>query len=76
MSDWSKPGSTTAARPIDSFQDGRGKWVTGSDKQEQATNAEYNHRIVRILCACDRIQELTYELRRYRWDIIGRSEVR
>lgn len=76
MSDRTKPVSTTAARPIDSLQDGRGKWISGSDKHQQATNVEYNRRIVRILCACDRIQELIYELRRYRWDIIGLSEVR
>ena len=32
--------------------------------------------MVRSLHACGKVQELTCELRRYRWDILGLAEVR
>ena len=73
-----RPGLTTTARPIDSFQDGRDKSTTGvkntiSLANRNTTIGTWN---VRTLNACGKIYELTHELKRYRWDVIGLAEVR
>ena len=60
MPDWSSPRCTMATCPIDSLQDGHDKWITWN---------------THTLYACSRIQELTHELKYYRWGI-GLSEVR
>ena len=78
MPDRSGPGSTTTARPIDSLQDGSDKCATGATTTIKlptrgTTIGTWN---VRTLYACGRIHELTHELKRYQWDIIGLSEVR
>ena len=79
MPDRSRPGSPTTARPIGTSQDGRDKSATGVPPnpirlQTQATTiGTWN---VRTLHACGKLQELTHELKRYRWDILGLSEVR
>lgn len=78
MPDRSGPGSTTTARPIDSLQDGRDKLATEVKNNiklptQGTTIGTWN---VRTLHACGRVAELTHELERYRWDVIGLSEVR
>ena len=76
--DRSRPGQTTSARPIGSPQDGREKSATGVTEtiklQTQVTTiGTWN---VRTLHACGKINELTHELERYRWDILGLAETR
>ncbi|XP_076438257.1 uncharacterized protein LOC143277357 [Babylonia areolata] len=72
------PGITTTARPIDSLQGGSDKWATGVRNTiklptQCTTIGTWN---VRTLYACGKLHELTHELKRYRWDVIGLSEVR
>ncbi|GFR58743.1 craniofacial development protein 2 [Elysia marginata] len=77
MPDWSRPGQTTTARPI-TVQGGRDKWITGTEETLKLPSKAFvigtwNER---TLYACGKTQELTQELKRYRWDVIGLSEVR
>jgi exonuclease III len=76
--DRSGPGTTTTAHSTASFQGGCDKWATGAKTSiklptEGTTIGTWN---VRTLHACGKIHELTHELKRYRWDIIGLAEVR
>ena len=78
MPDRSRPGSTTTARSIDSLQDGRDKCATGATNTiklptQGITIGTWN---VRTLYAPGKMLELTRELDRYQWDIIGLCEVR
>ena len=59
------------------FQGGTGKCATGAKTairppKEGTTIGTWN---VRSLHACRKVQELTHELKRYRWDILGRGLV-
>lgn len=76
--DRSRPGSTTTALSIDKPQDGSDKLATGVRNRvklptQGVTVGTWN---VRTLYAAGKTTELTHELNRYRWDVIGLSEVR
>ena len=81
MPDRSWPGATTTALLIGANQDGSDKIDTGRAKtiikiklpEIITTIATWN---VRTLRKCCRIEELTRELERYKWHIIGLSEIR
>ena len=79
MPDRSGPGSTMTMHPIGSLQDGCDKCATGVKNNaiklttKGTTIGTWN---VRTLYTCGKVQELTHELKRYRWDIIGLSKVR
>ncbi|XP_072167331.1 craniofacial development protein 2-like [Diadema setosum] len=78
MPDRSGPGLTTTARPADSLQGGRDKLTTGAKNTIKLPTKGITVRTwnVRTLHACGKIHELTHELDRYRWDIVGLCEVR
>ena len=78
MPDRSGPGSTTTALTIDTTQGGSEKLATGAKTTfrlptEEVTIGTWN---VRTLHQCGKVQELEHELKRYKWDILGLSEVR
>ena len=71
MPDRSRPGITTTALSTD-------KCATEAKNKLRLTNEDtiigtWN---VRTLYACGKLQELTHELQRYSWDILGLAEVR
>ena len=75
--DRSRPGLSTAAPPTAAFQGGGDKSATGSRPEirmqsEETTIGTWNIRTLNS----GRIHELTHELERYKWDIIGLCEVR
>ena len=76
--DRSRPGSTTTALSIDFPQDGSDKRATGGKRRikllsKETTIGTWN---VRTLQSCGKLEELEHELKGYRWDILGLSEVR
>ena len=76
--DRSRPGSTTTAFSTGRHQGGDDKSATGARHtlrlpSEKMTIGTWN---VRTLYACGKMKELEHELSRYRWEIIGLSEVR
>ena len=77
MPDRSRPGLSTAAPPTAAFQGGGDKSATGSRPEirmqsEETTIGTWNIRTLNS----GRIHEITHELERYKWDIIGLCEVR
>ena len=76
-----RPGLTTTARSTDVIQGGRDKSATGYKNKNkdlnltkrEVTTGTWN---VRTLYATGKVAELTNELDRYRWDIVGLCEVR
>lgn len=78
MPDRSGPGSPTTAHPIGGLQGGGDKCATGTKPTIKLpthgiTIGTWN---VRTLHQCGKVKELTHELKRYRWDIVGLAEVR
>ena len=77
MPDRSRPGSTTTALPTASHQGGSEKCATDEKTiklpRENTYIGTWN---VRTLYACGKTEELTHELTRYTWDILGLAEVR
>jgi len=74
--DRSRPGSTTTA-PTVGHQDGGDKYATGaSEKIRGRNNITIGTWNVRTLNADGKLEELTHEMSRYRWHIIGLSEMR
>lgn len=78
MPDRSGPGLTTTAHLTGKLQGGGDKSATGANlafrlPSEGANIGTWN---VRTLYQCGKVTELTHELKRYRWDIIGLAEVR
>ena len=84
MPDRSRPGKTMIALSIGVNQDGSVKLTTGKLELEQPFyNIKLSNAIttigtwnVRTLRRCGKINELTNELERYKWNIIGLSETR
>ena len=79
MPDRLRPGIPTTAPSIGASQDGGGKYATGT--QEPGIKLQAEKTIIgtwntRTLYACGKLQELTHELERYKWDILGLAEVR
>ena len=74
--DRSPPGSTRTA-PSAVHQDGGVKHVTGASskicKRDNITIGTWNTRTLR---AAGKLQELTHEMSRYRWNILGLCEMR
>ena len=74
--DRSPPGSTRTA-PSAVHQDGGVKHVTGASskicKRDNITIGTWNTRTLR---AAEKLQELTHEMDRYRWNILGPCEMR
>ena len=82
MPDRSRPGITTTAHSTGGYQGGDDKYATGTTPlppnpiklpKEGTTLGTWN---VRTLYQCGKVKELTHELERYKWDIIGLAEVR
>jgi len=78
MPDRSRPGSTTTALPTANLQGGSDKCATGAEPTLKLPNkgvtiGTWN---VRTLYQTGRVQELTHELKIYKWDILGLAEVR
>ena len=84
MPDRSCPILTTTALSIVLSQVGSGKLATGDITNKNKTNniklassimtiGTWN---VRTLSRCGKLEELSRELDRYRWDVIGLSEIR
>ena len=84
MPDRSRPGKTslTTALPTALPQGGGDKFTTGTrSRSTPSLSIPRNETIigtwnVRTLYACGKVKELTHELDRYRWDILGLAEVR
>ena len=74
--DRSPPGSTRTA-PSAVHQDGGVKYATGAPSKirgrDNITIGTWNTRILR---ASGKLQELTHEMDRYRWNILGLCEMR
>ena len=74
----SQPGSTMTA-PSVGHQDGRVKYDTGEPSQQKIRGrnfislATWN---VRTLSQTGKLEELTHELEKYRWDMVGLCEAR
>ena len=69
--DWSPPGPTrTALSAV--YQDGGVKHATGASSKirgrDNITIGTWNTRILR---AAGKLQELTHEIDRYRWNVLG-----
>ena len=81
--DRSTPGLTRAA-PAVAHQGGGGKWTTDDQpnqpKQPNKIRGRENIVIgtwnVRTLRAAGKLEELTHEMERYRWNILGLCEIR
>ena len=75
-----RPGLTMNASilimSIDNIQDGNDKSTTGYSIRLHKTITSIGIWNVRILHITGKIEELTNELRRYKWDIVGISETR
>ena len=76
--DRSRPGSTTTAYPIGSLQGGGDKSATGEKPSIKlpTTGTTVGTWNVRTLYQCGKLEELTHELKRYKWDVLGLAEVR
>ena len=74
--DRSPPGSTRTA-PSAGHQDGSVKCATGASSKirgrDNITIGTWNTRTLR---AAGKLQELTHEMNRYRWNILGLCEIR
>ena len=74
--DRSPPGSTRTA-PSAVHQDGGVKYATGaSSKIRGRDNIIFGTLNTRTLKAAGKLQELTHEMDRYRWNILGLCEMR
>ena len=71
-----RPGLTTTALSIDNIQNGKYKSTTGYLIRLPKTITSIGIWSVRILNRTGKIEELTNELSRYKWDIIGLGETR
>ena len=74
---WSQPGLTMTA-PSARHQDGRDKYNTGDQiskirGRDSITTGTWN---VRTMRPAGKLKELTYEMDRYRWNLLGLCEVR
>lgn len=82
MPDRSRPGSPTTAHPSGGLQGGGDKCDTGTKSTPKSTiklptqGTTIGTWNVRTLFQCGKVKELTHELQRYRWDIVGLAEVR
>ncbi|PVD35846.1 hypothetical protein C0Q70_02815 [Pomacea canaliculata] len=82
MPDRSRPGSPTTAHPSGGLQGGGDKCATGTKSTPKSTiklptqGTTIGTWNVRTLFQCGKVKELTHELQRYRWDIVGLAEVR
>ena len=76
MPDRPRPGLTTTALYIDNIQDGNDKSTTGYSIRLPKTITSIGTWNVRTLNRTGKIKELTNELSRYKWDIVGLSETR
>ena len=89
MPDRSRPGITTTAHPTGGNQGGDDKYATGANPNPNPNPNKANPAIklpkqgttigtwnVRTLHQRGKVKELTHELQRYKWDIIGLAEVR
>ena len=77
----SRPGLPTTALPTASIQGGGDKCATGPTTTTSSIRLPKENTVigtwnVRTLYACGKIIELTHELSRYTWDILGLAEVR
>ena len=76
MPDRSPPGSTRTA-PSAVHQDGGVKYATGaSSKFRGRDNITIGTRNTRTRRAAEKLQELTHEMDRYRWNVLGLCEMR
>ena len=78
MPDRSRPGATTTALPAAVSQGRSEKYAT---ETHQIIKLPNNNTVigtwnVRTLYACGKVKELTHELSKYQWDILGLSEMR
>ena len=76
MPDRPRPGFTTTALSIDNIQDGNDKSTTGYSIRLPKKITSIGTWNVRTLNRTGKIEELTNELSRYKWDIVGLSETR
>ena len=76
MPDRPRPGLTTTALSIDNIQDGNDKSTTGYSIRLPKTITSIGTWNVRTLNITGKIEELTNELSRYKWDIVGFAETR
>ena len=76
--DRSRPGSTTTAHPTVRLQGADNKCATGAKTTIRLPKkgTTIGTRNARSLHVCRKVQELTHELKRYRWNILGLAEVR
>ena len=73
--DRSPPGSTRTALPT-VHQDGGVKYATGASSKLRGRDITIDTWNKRTLRAAGKLQELTHEMDRYRWDILGLCEIR
>ena len=74
--DWLPPGSTRTA-PSAVHQDGGVKYATGASLKSRGNdNITIGTWNTRTLRAAGKLQELTHEMDRYRWNILGLCEMR
>ena len=75
--DWSSPGSKRTAPSI-AHQDAGEKYATGvtTSKISTRSNITIGAKNVRTLRMAGKLEELSYEMSRYRWNILGLCEVR
>ena len=76
MTDRPRPGLTTTVLSIDNIQNGNNKSTTGYSIRLPKTITSIGIWNVRTLNTTGKIEELTNELSRYKWDIVGLSETR
>ena len=76
MPDRPRPGLTTTALSINNIQDGNDKSTTGYSIRLLKIITSIGTWNVRILNRTGQIEDLTNELSRYKWDIVGLSETR
>ena len=77
MPDRSRPGSTTIAHPLKDSRVGAIVcfWSENNHQTPYRRNDNRNMDVC-SLHVCGKVQELTHELKRYRWDILSLAEVR
>ena len=76
MPDRPRPRLTTTALSINNIQDGNDKSTTGYSIKLPKNITSIGTWNVRTLNITGKIEELTNELSRYKWDIVGLSETR
>ena len=73
--DRSPPGSTKTAPPT-ILQDGGEKHATGASSKIRGRDITIDTWNTRTLRAAGKLQELTHEMDRHRWNILGLYEMR